>query len=62
MIHQRGLPAGERRLVGLQTHNQHDLEKKEEEKVGEKEKKCFKFSVNNFFFFFTCPYKRGRRI
>jgi hypothetical protein len=27
------------RLMGVQTHNQRDPEKKEEEKVGEKEKK-----------------------
>jgi hypothetical protein len=33
--------------VGLQTHGWRDPKKKEEEKVGEKEKKCRKFSVKN---------------
>jgi hypothetical protein len=33
--------------VSLQTHSRHDLEKKEEEKVGEKEKKCYNFLVKN---------------
>jgi hypothetical protein len=46
-IHRRGQPVGESRPMGLQTHGRHDPKKKEEEKVGDKEKKCCKFSVKN---------------